>query len=162
MVNVVDHLGNLVYQISMNRFTMFAAGVLLAACGQPSTTTTPTEPSSETASESAPAASPQRTDSMIVVRVAVRVQPASTDAFVAHLTREAEQTRALPGCQRFELFRDPQDPNRFLLYEEWASAADFEAYQNSDLLRESFAVLGPMMAGPPDSTYFDAQVRPRN
>jgi autoinducer 2-degrading protein len=96
---------------------------------------------------------------MMVIRVVVDVKEESTDAFVAHLQEESVAVRALDGCLRYQLFRDPEDDTSFLLYEEWASPEAFEAYQASDLLRESFAVLGPMMAGPPDSQYFEATPR---
>ena len=64
--------------------------------------------------------------------------------------------RALGGCRRYALFRDPHEPARFLLYEEWATAAAFDAYQ-SHRLRDAFAVLRPMMAGSPDGEYFEAE-----
>jgi len=99
---------------------------------------------------------------MMVIRVAVTVKPESVDAFVAHLREESRQVREMEGCVRYQLFRDPDEPTRFLLYEEWATPAAFEAYQGSELLRNSFAVLGPMMAGPPDSQYFEATPRDMN
>lgn len=116
-------------------------GLALAACG---------------AAEADPVTPDPEEPTMMVIRVLVDVQPDQTEAFVAHLAEEAPQVRALDGCERFELFVDPSAPNRFLLYEEWASAEAFEAYQGSALLRESFAVLGPMMAGPPQSAYYAA------
>ncbi len=91
---------------------------------------------------------------MMVIRVVVTVKPEEADSFVAHLTDEAAEVRLLDGCQRFELFQSPEETGRFLLYEEWASATAFDAYRNSPRFRQSFAVLGPMMAGPPDSQYF--------
>ncbi len=98
----------------------------------------------------------ERSEPMMVIRVVVDVKADSVDAFIAHLNTEAPKVRELEGCLRYQLFRDPGEPTRFLLYEEWASEADFEAYRSSELLSESFAVLGPMMAGPPDSQYFAA------
>ncbi|MDQ3032033.1 MAG: antibiotic biosynthesis monooxygenase [Myxococcota bacterium] len=97
---------------------------------------------------------------MMVIRVVVQVRPEHVDAFAAHMRAESLQVRALEGCQRYELFRDPEAPGRFLLYEEWASREAFDAYRASDLLRESFAVLGPMMAAPPDSVYYAASPQP--
>ncbi|MEM9189278.1 MAG: putative quinol monooxygenase [Myxococcota bacterium] len=121
-------------------------GVLLAACGA----------QSSQGDESSRVNEPERS-SMMVIRVVVEVKPEQRDPFVAHLAEEARAVRELDGCERYELFQDPANTNRFLLYEEWASPAAFASYQESDLLRESFAVLGPMMAGPPDSEYFQAQ-----
>lgn len=108
------------------------------------------------------AQSEEESSDMMVVRVVVEVRPESREAFVSYLTDEAQTVRELDGCLRYELYADPADANRFLLYEEWATAAAFEEYQQSDLLRQSFATLGPMMAGPPDSSYFEAALRPAN
>ncbi|MBO6933395.1 MAG: antibiotic biosynthesis monooxygenase [Deltaproteobacteria bacterium] len=112
------------------------------ACGSSAepTATTPTE----------------RSEPMMVIRVVVDVKVDSVDAFIAHLNVEAPKVRELAGCLRYQLFRDPSEPTRFLLYEEWSTEAAFEAYRSSELLSRSFAVLGPMMAGPPDSQYFAA------
>lgn len=110
----------------------------------------------ETSANAAAAPDAERSESMMVIRVVVDVKPESVDAFIAHLDDEAPKVRELDGCLRYQLFRDPAEPTRFLLYEEWASEAAFEAYRSSELLSNSFAVLGPMMAGPPDSQYFAA------
>ena len=93
---------------------------------------------------------------MMVIRVLIDVLPEQQDAFVAHMAQEAPTVRAMAGCERYELFAHASEPQRYLLYEEWASAEAFGAYQASDTLKQSFAVLGPMLAGPADSAYFRA------
>ena len=96
-------------------------------------------------------------DEKVVVRVRVQIKPDQIDAFTRYMAQESEQARALEGCERYEVFRATDgDGGTFLLYEEWASQAAFDAYRNSPLLKQSFAVLGPMMAGPPDSAYYSA------
>lgn len=105
------------------------------------------------------AASAEEEETMMVIRVVVDVQPSQTEAFVAHLRDEATAVREMPGCVRYELYQDPHTATRFMLYEEWETPEAFAAYQASDLLQESFTVLGPMMAGPPDSGYFEATPR---
>jgi len=130
----------------MNRESMhwLAAAIFASACGAGT-------PATEVRGE--------EENEMMVIRVVVDVRPEHTEAFVAHLREEALQVRELDGCERYELFRDSEREHRFLLYEEWASREAFDAYRESDLLRESFAVLGPMMAGAPDSAYY-AVLRP--
>lgn len=97
------------------------------------------------------------TGTMMVIRVLVQVREGEADAFLAHMREETPRVLALEGCERYAVFAEPGEPNRFLLYEEWASEEAFAAYQASELLAESFRVLGPMMAGPPDSSYFAAR-----
>lgn len=93
---------------------------------------------------------------MMVIRVLVTIKPDQRDAFVAYMAQESTAVRALDGCIRYQVYSDASSPGSFMLYEEWASAKAFEAYQGSALLSESFKVLGPMMAGPPDSAYYEA------
>ncbi|MEM6956464.1 MAG: putative quinol monooxygenase [Myxococcota bacterium] len=131
---------------------LFAA---LAACGAPS--------SSPPASASEANPSPQGTEgeSKIVVRVMLQVQPSQAEALASALRNEAPSVLAREGCERFELFVSPTDSARFILYEEWTSQEAFTEYQQSESLRATFAVVGPMLAGPPDSAYFESvQVGP--
>lgn len=96
------------------------------------------------------------TNTMKVVRVGIEIKPERVDEFRAYMSSESESVREFSGCERYELFSATDKPNTFLLYQEWKSADAFKAFQASPQLKQSFAVLGPMMAGPPDSAYFDA------
>ena len=107
------------------------------------------EPVASTIEETSP--------SMVVVRVQLEVKEDSVDAFVAYLQQEREAVLQMEGALRYKVFGDPIQPTHFILYEEWASKEAFEAYQASENFRQSFAVLGPMMAGPPDSAYYAAE-----
>jgi quinol monooxygenase YgiN len=62
------------------------------------------------------------------------------------------------GCQRFQTFVDPDDPDQVLIYEEWADQAAFDAYRGSDYFTEGGKVLFPAMAGAPDSAYYAAEL----
>ncbi len=120
----------------VSAFALFAT-----ACGAP-----------ETPSSISTPPAPDR----LVIRVLVEVGADHRAAFQAHLTQEAAVVRQMDGCLRFDLFADPTDEGRFLLYEEWRDGAAFEAYKATDTFTESFRLLGPMMTAPPDSAYFDA------
>lgn len=95
---------------------------------------------------------------MIVIRVAVEVKPEEVGAFVNHLQQEMAGVKQFAGCERFHLYTDVQDTNKFLLYEEWATAENFQAYRTSDFFEENSKKLHGMMAGEPDSAYFEASV----
>lgn len=43
-----------------------------------------------------------------------------------------EAARAAPGCIEFHLGADPFDPERVIVFEQWASAADVEAFRAAD------------------------------
>ncbi len=95
---------------------------------------------------------------MMVIRVVIDVVPEQRGAFVEAIEQEAELVRTFDGCERYQLYADVSDEHRFLLYEEWSTPEAFDAYRTSDALKQSFAKLGPMMAGPPDSAYFRADM----
>jgi quinol monooxygenase YgiN len=40
-------------------------------------------------------------------------------------------TRAEPGNRDYQLFRDPKDPSRFVLFERYADEAAFEAHRET-------------------------------
>ena len=56
------------------------------------------------------------------------------------------------------MYIDPTDANSVLVYEEWRSRADFDAYRNSEFFAESGAVLFPLMEGAPDSAYYESEL----
>ncbi len=96
---------------------------------------------------------------MMVIRVAVKIKPEEAANFVNHIQQEMiEVKQQFTGCERFNLYRDIADENTFLLYEEWQSQANFEAYKNSDYFKQNGQKLFPMMVEPPDSAYFEAQI----
>ena len=96
---------------------------------------------------------------MIIIRVNVTVQPEKRSAFVAQIKQEmVDVKQQFVGCERFGLYEDVMDENGFLLYEEWQTLANFKAYQASDYFQENGKKLFPMMAGKPDSDYFEAVV----
>lgn len=136
------------------RSSLYAALCLSLACGAAAQGEGVQEPSATEASTSA--RTPESSNQMMVIRVVLTIQPAQRSAFLAYLAEESPQVRAMDGCSWYELFQDPNDDNRFLLYEEWASADAFEAYKSTESFSQAFAVLGPMMAGPPSSAYYGA------
>ena len=96
---------------------------------------------------------------MFTVRVAARVRPEGRDRFVAHLQREQDEVPArFEGCERFAVYSDPADANSLLVYEEWRSRRDFDAYRTSEYFTQSGAVLFPLMDGAPDSAYYESDL----
>lgn len=59
-----------------------------------------------------------------------RSTPEKAADFLAALRDNAERSVATePGCQRFDVCRDPKDPARFFLYEIYDGAAAFAAHK---------------------------------
>jgi quinol monooxygenase YgiN len=47
------------------------------------------------------------------------------------LARHSTETRAEPGCVTFVAYRDPDDPDHFVLYEQYLDEAAFDAHRRS-------------------------------
>ena len=94
---------------------------------------------------------------MLTVRVATTLTDEGRAPALAQLRLESvEVPRRFPGCERFELFVDPDDANRILVYEEWTDRSAFEAYRTSEYFAQGGAILHPAMAGAPDSAYYES------
>ena len=52
------------------------------------------------------------------------------------LRRLVPLARAEPGCLQFDAHRDPDDPNRFFLFERYADQAAFDAHGASPHFQE--------------------------
>ena len=69
---------------------------------------------------------------MYVVSVTVFVKPENRDAFIEATLENARNTRGEPGNARFDVAQAEDDPNRFLLYEVYASKGDFTWHQQTE------------------------------
>lgn len=64
-----------------------------------------------------------------------RTQPGEGDNVAAILAMHAAPTRAEPGCVRFVVNRCDADLDRFVLYEQHADEAAFEAHRQTSHFR---------------------------
>jgi quinol monooxygenase YgiN len=95
---------------------------------------------------------------MFMIRVSATVRADGREAFVAQLDKEAIEVPArFAGCERYAVYVDRADPACVFLYEEWRDRDAFDAYRTSEYFRESGDVLFPLMAGTPDSAYYESQ-----
>jgi quinol monooxygenase YgiN len=95
---------------------------------------------------------------MFTVRVAARLTDEGREPALAQLRLESvEVPQRFPGCERFDLFVDLDDPSRVFLYEEWTDRSAFEGYRSSDYFERGGAILHPAMAGAPDSAYYESE-----
>jgi autoinducer 2-degrading protein len=70
---------------------------------------------------------------MYTVIVSLRVKPELTDRFLEAIEENSRASRHdEPGCLRFDVHRDNDDPNHFVLYELYADERAFsEAHRGS-------------------------------
>lgn len=86
------------------------------------------------------------------------VSPTGRPEALAALLAEAETVRSMPGNIAFRPYVDPVRPDAVCVVHEWADAASFAAYANSDTFRRSGAILRPMMTSSPVSRRMTAQL----
>ena len=57
-------------------------------------------------------------------------------------------TQKAPGCLRYEMWQDIEDPTRFTIIEEWESEEAHAAHLSSEWLQPEIASLQPYSASP--------------
>lgn len=65
----------------------------------------------------------------VILRGFIIVPDGDLEVVRRELPAHSELTRAEPGCLAFEVTANESDPNRFDVYEEFASKAAFDAHQ---------------------------------
>ena len=72
-----------------------------------------------------------------------------------------EPTRAEPGCLRYELLVNHEDPGEFLFLQEYRDDDAFEAHLGSDHIARMLPEVLPRLASPPDIRRYRSCWRPR-
>lgn len=102
------------------------------------------------------ALAPASTPPMLIADVRISIRPDAQQTFDDVIGPFLEQSRRSEGNLDFQLLRVEGEPHRFVLLERWESRAAFEAYLGSDAFAAFRIQVGPLLAGPPESAYYDA------
>ena len=101
---------------------------------------------------------------MIAIFVTIKVKPGRMEEFVeASLGDARGSVGDEPGCFRFDVLRDREDPNRAYLYEIYEDDAARETHRTmphfltwrdavSDMIEGSYEIVEMTTTYPPDST----------
>jgi quinol monooxygenase YgiN len=85
----------------------------------------------------------------IVVTVRLSIQPEAVDDFVEAAQRlMVVPTQSAPGCIRYELLQDLDQPHRYEIIEEWESESTHADHLASDWLLLAMESLAPFAARP--------------
>jgi len=90
---------------------------------------------------------PKKPFTLIVI---VKVKEGSEDKFEAAFAKALAATRKEKGCITYDLNRDAQEGQRYLVYERWKSLADLEAHMKTDHIKALLQVLPELTSGPPE------------
>ena len=69
---------------------------------------------------------------MYVILGIIKVKPEHLSDFVEHVQHHASQSVREPGCVRFDVLRDRDDPQTICLYEVFRSEADLDTHCQQD------------------------------
>ncbi|HXG50658.1 MAG TPA: putative quinol monooxygenase [candidate division Zixibacteria bacterium] len=69
---------------------------------------------------------------MLILQVTIEVKPEHVEEFLEAARYDAEHSeKDEPGCLRFDVIRDRENPNRFYFYEVYRDEAALEAHRRS-------------------------------
>lgn len=91
---------------------------------------------------------------MIYLHVYIHVKPECVEAFRTATIANASASRAEKGCVRFEVFRQADDPQRFVLVEAWRDAQAHAAHRDTLHYIKWRDAVNPMMATTRHSTTY--------
>lgn len=91
---------------------------------------------------------------MIVLHVTIQVKPEHTAEFLEIVRHDAEHSEQdEPGCLRFDVLQDRDDPNRFYFYEVYRDEAAFEAHRQTPHFKLYFEKSQPLLAAAPERRF---------
>ncbi|MET3985393.1 putative quinol monooxygenase [Streptomyces sp. PvR034] len=86
----------------------------------------------------------------------LRARPGQEAAVRAQALSLVAPTRSEPGNVSYRPYEDPLDPGAWIVVEEWADAASWEAHLASPHLAGALARTAALLDGPPDVRVFGA------
>ena len=88
---------------------------------------------------------------MVVLHVTVQVKPEHVAEFLEVIRYDAEHSENdEPGCLRFDLIQDKDDPHRFYFYEVYRDDAALEAHRRAPHFKHYFEKSRSLLAAPPE------------
>ena len=69
---------------------------------------------------------------MIVVQGDFVMKPGRRDEAIASMLKVAQATKQEPGCIRYDFYADLEDPQHFIIFEEWESLEALQAHLSPD------------------------------
>ena len=91
---------------------------------------------------------------MLAMWVKVRVKPEGRERFLKAIEVDAiGSERDEPGCLRFNVLHDREDPNVYYFYEVYRDEAALEAHRQTPHFKFYFEKVQPWLAAPPERRF---------
>lgn len=98
---------------------------------------------------------------MIVIAGTVRIRAGMREAAIERGLWMSRLTEGEPGCRHYRFYADLDDPERFLIFEEWEDEVALHAHFGTPHMAEFSGALAELIAAPPTVTRYDvAAARP--
>ena len=78
----------------------------------------------------------------------MKIKPESIETARPQVEKLIEQTRQEKGCLRYDCFQDAKEPGTFVIIEEFADQAAFQAHRDSEHFKSIGPSLGQWLNGP--------------
>ena len=91
---------------------------------------------------------------MLILHVTVQVKPEHVREYLQAVAHDAEHSeREEPGCLRFDVVQDRDDPNRFYYYEVYKDEAALEAHRQTPHFKLYAEKTQSWLAVPPERRF---------
>lgn len=91
---------------------------------------------------------------MVVLHVTIQVKPQHVSEFLEVVRHDAEHSeKDEPGCLRFDVIQDREDPNRFYFYEIYRDEKALEAHRQTPHFKLYSEKTKPWLAAPPERRF---------
>lgn len=91
---------------------------------------------------------------MVVLHVTIQVKPEHVTEFLELARYDAEHSeKDEPGCLRFDVIQDRDEPNRFYFYEVYLDEAALEAHRQTPHFKLYLSKSQPWLAAPSERRF---------
>jgi quinol monooxygenase YgiN len=91
---------------------------------------------------------------MVILQVTVQVKPEYVGQYLEQIRYDAEHSENdEPGCLRFDVIQDRDDPNRFYYYEVYRDEAALEAHRQTPHFKAYSEAVQPWLAASPERRF---------
>jgi len=85
---------------------------------------------------------------LFILHVNINVKPECLDEFMKEITWFAEECRKEPGCLRFDVLQELEDPTKFMILEAFPTDEGVVAHQQSEHYKRWGQVAPPLIVEP--------------
>ncbi len=95
---------------------------------------------------------------MVLIHVSVITREDTANIFESRLREIVTEARTTEGCVKYEWYHVSNSATRYVIYGEFDSEANFEAYLNSDVVKRIGKELIPLLEVKPEFKHYQANI----